>query len=141
MSPSGDTYQDFLIRGVIQVNANEAKHEAMLRGWRERVQERRSSGQSVKEWCAGHGISTATYYRWERKVLGRTKSTLAVVEENKGTEDEAKFVELRSAERNRKQNHGVMRIVAEVETDKGTIRFYEGADTEIIRAVCEAVSC
>ena len=76
------------------MNANEAEHEARVRGWKERVQECRSSGQSVKEWCAGHGISTATYYRWEREVLGRVKGTLAVVEERQRTGEGARFVEL-----------------------------------------------
>ena len=141
MSPGGDTYQDFLILGVIQVNANEAKHEARLRGWRDRVQECRSSGQSVKEWCAGHGVNTATYYRWEREVLGRAKGALAMIEENQGAGEEARFVELPSAGRNRMRNHGTRRIVAEVETAKGTIRFYDGADAEIIRVLCEVASC
>ena len=127
--------------GVIQVNANEAKHEARLRGWRERVQERRSSGQSVKEWCAGHGVSTATYYRWEREVLGETKRASATAKGNQGSVEEARFVELPCAARNRKPEHGEKRIVAEVETAKGTIRFYEGADTEVIRVLCEVASC
>ena len=119
------------------MNANEAKHEARERGWRERVQECRSSGQSVKEWCAGHGVNTATYYRWERKVLGRAKGTLAVVEERQGTGEEARFVELPDTGRERNRTDGVGRIVAEVETAKGTIRFYDGADVEMIRALWE----
>ena len=123
------------------MKANEAKHEARVRGWRGRVQECRSSGQSVKEWCAGHGVNMATYYRWEREVLGRTKDTLVTVEEKQGNGEETRFVELPDAGRNRKQGQGEMRIVAEVETAKGRIRFYEGANVEIIRALREAVSC
>ena len=96
---------------------------------------------SVKEWCAGHGVNTTTYYRWEREVLGRAKGALAIAKETQGTGEEARFVELPSAGRNRTRNHGAMRIVAEVETAKGTIRFYEGADAEMIRALCEAASC
>ena len=96
---------------------------------------------SVKEWCAGHSVNTATYYRWEREVLGRAKGALAKVEGNQGAEEEARFVELPSAGRNRMRNHGTRRIVAEVETAKGTIRFYDGADAEIIRVLCEAASC
>lgn len=119
------------------MNANEAKHEARVRGWRERVQECRSSGQSVKEWCAGHGVNTATYYRWEREVLGRAKGTPAVVEERQGTGEEARFVELPDTGRERKRTDGMGRIVAEVETAKGTIRFYDGADAEMIRALWE----
>lgn len=123
------------------MNASKMKHEARLRGWKERVQECRSSGQSVKEWCAGHGVNTATYYRWEREVFGRTKDTLVTVEENQGTGGEARFVELPAAGRNREQDDGERLIVAEVETVKGTIRFYGGANVEMIRALWEVVSC
>ena len=38
------------------MNANEAKHEARVAEWTERVRECRSSGLSVKAWCAGQGI-------------------------------------------------------------------------------------
>ena len=64
-----------------------------------------------------------------------------MIEENQGAGEEARFVELPSAGRNRMRNHGTRRIVAEVETAKGTIRFYDGADAEIIRVLCEAASC
>ena len=119
------------------MNANEAKHEGRVRGWRERVRECRSSGLSVKEWCAGHGVNTATYYRWEREVLGRTKDTQVTAEKNQGAGGEARFVELPDIGRQRKHTEGAGRIVAEVETAKGTIRFYDGADVEVIRALWE----
>ena len=119
------------------MNANETKHEARVRGWREQVQECRSSGMSVKEWCAGHGVKTATYYRWEREVVGRTKGTLATSGENRGAEEDAVFVELPDIGRKRKRGERDGRIVAEVETAKETIRFYDGADVEMIRALWE----
>ena len=56
------------------MNANEVKHEARVAEWTERVRECRSSGLSVKAWCAGQGIKTATYYRWEHEVLTRADS-------------------------------------------------------------------
>ena len=37
--------------------------------WKARVAACRSSGLSVKSWCAENAISTQTYYRWERKLL------------------------------------------------------------------------
>ncbi|MBP5718575.1 MAG: hypothetical protein J6X53_06300 [Abditibacteriota bacterium] len=64
-----------------------------------------------------------------------------MAKETQGTGEETRFVELPSAGRNRKRNHGEMRIVAEVEMSKGTIRFYEGADAEMIRVLCEVASC
>jgi hypothetical protein len=47
----------------------ELKHKARLQEWATAIQECRSSGLSVKEWCKGKEITTATYYRWEREVL------------------------------------------------------------------------
>ena len=58
------------------MNANEAKHEARVAEWTERVRECRSSGLSVKAWCAEAGIKTARYYRWEREVLSKASGTL-----------------------------------------------------------------
>ncbi len=37
--------------------------------WKQRINECRSSGKSVKEWCKEHGLDFTTYYRWERKIL------------------------------------------------------------------------
>ena len=33
------------------------------------IQECRGSGLSVSEWCRQRGVTTATYYRWERELL------------------------------------------------------------------------
>ena len=33
------------------------------------IMECRSSGLSVSEWCRQRGVTTATYYRWERELL------------------------------------------------------------------------
>ena len=53
------------------MTAIELKHEANLQRWAEAIQECRSSGVSVKAWCATQGITTTTYYRWERAVLSK----------------------------------------------------------------------
>ena len=33
------------------------------------IQECRGNGLSVSEWCRQRGVTTATYYRWERELL------------------------------------------------------------------------
>lgn len=33
------------------------------------IQECRGSGLSVSEWCRQRGVTTATYYHWERELL------------------------------------------------------------------------
>ena len=49
------------------MSACELKRQAKLEHWRTQIIDCRSSGMSVKGWCAEHNISTGTYYRWEKE--------------------------------------------------------------------------
>ena len=51
------------------MTSNELKHKAKLQEWALTVQECRSSGKPVKQWCIENIISVATYYRREREIL------------------------------------------------------------------------
>ena len=51
------------------MTSNELKHEAKKQEWNIAIQECRSSGLSVSEWCQQQGVTTTTYYRWERELL------------------------------------------------------------------------
>ena len=57
------------------MDAWEAKRQAQLPMWKERIAECRSSGMSVRQWCLEHGISPTTYYRWEREALSSIKGS------------------------------------------------------------------
>lgn len=46
----------------------EIKSELRYRQWAEQIQECQNSGQTVKEWCKGIGISPSTYYNRLRAV-------------------------------------------------------------------------
>ena len=37
--------------------------------WSEWIAACRSSGISVRAWCEGNGISTASYYKWQKKLF------------------------------------------------------------------------
>ena len=37
--------------------------------WSERIASCRSSGISVRAWCEENGISTASYYKWQKKLF------------------------------------------------------------------------
>ena len=50
-------------------SVHELKHAAKLQEWSAKVAECRSSGNSVKAWCAEHSISLKTYYGWERQIV------------------------------------------------------------------------
>ena len=52
------------------MTTNELKHKAKLQEWALTVQECRSSGKPVKQWCIENKIKATTYYRWEREILG-----------------------------------------------------------------------
>ena len=41
-------------------------HQEKIAKWSERIAACRSSGISVRAWCAGDGISTASYYKWKK---------------------------------------------------------------------------
>ena len=47
----------------------ELKHQAKLQEWAARIQDCRSSGVPVRAWCKEQGVTTTTYYRWERELL------------------------------------------------------------------------
>lgn len=124
------------------MNANEAKHEARVSEWAERVRECRSSGLSVKAWCEEREIKPATYYRWEHEVLTRADGGMSKRSANRGTPEEpVAFVELPEGGINKEGVSGKGRVVAELETGKGVVRIYEGADAEVIRALCGAALC
>lgn len=44
-------------------------HQKKIAVWSERIAACRSSGISVRAWCEGNGISTASYYKWKKKLF------------------------------------------------------------------------
>ena len=52
------------------------KREAQIPKWQERIQACRSSGQAVEKWCRENGVSSKTYYRWEKYCLQIADGTL-----------------------------------------------------------------
>ena len=120
------------------MNANEEKREAWVSEWMERARECRSSG--LRAWCAEREIKPAT--RWEHDVLTRADGGMSKRSANRGTPEETvAFVELPEGDIHKEEAGGKGRVVAEMETGKGVIRVYEGADAEVIRALCGAALC
>jgi hypothetical protein len=58
------------------MGACELKRQAKLEQWKAQVIDCRSSGMSVRGWCAEHNISTKTYYRWEKEILSSAATEL-----------------------------------------------------------------
>lgn len=57
------------------MQANQMKHTARLEDWKQRIMACRSSGLTVRQWCARNSFSASTYYRWEREVFRSLKSS------------------------------------------------------------------
>lgn len=54
----------------------ELNRQAKLEYWRTQIIDCRSTGMSVRGWCAEHHISTKTYYRWEKEILSPAATEL-----------------------------------------------------------------
>ena len=114
----------------------ELKRQAKLEHWRTQIIECRSSGMSVKGWCAEHNISTKTYYRWEKEILSSAATEL--VPTVSAPQPPAAFVELPS-QPERQTGSGV---VASIQIGKGKADIYSGADAAVVRAICQVLkSC
>lgn len=112
------------------MTANSLKHQAKLAAWSERVKECRSSGMSVTAWCRDQGVTTTTYYKWERQVLNEVK-----IPDTIKSLPAPVFAELPSL-----RNASEKSIVATVRIGAASLDVYSGADSEIVTALCRALS-
>ena len=62
------------------MTSTELKHQARLQEWAGAIQDCRSSGLSVRQWCRQRGTTPTTYYRWERVLLSIAGSTATLPE-------------------------------------------------------------
>lgn len=62
------------------MTSTELKHQARLQEWAVAIQDCRSSGLSVRQWCRERGTTPTTYYRWERELLSIADSTATLPE-------------------------------------------------------------
>ena len=116
------------------MNAWEVKRRAQLPEWRQRVEECRSSGLSVREWCAGQQISPKTYYRWEREILDLAGKQLARREALPPEATVPAFAELPVVAQRRSG------AAATIHADSVTVDIHAGASAEIIAAICKSLS-
>ena len=112
------------------MSACELKRQAKLEHWRTQIIDCRSSGMSVKGWCAEHNISTKTYYRWEKEILSSAATEL--VPTVSAPQPPASQLE--------RQTGG--RVIASIQIGKGKADIYSGADAAVVRAICQVLkSC
>lgn len=116
------------------MTAREAKHQVMLVEWKDRVIACRSSGQAVRTWCKEQGISSKTYYNWEREVLRVASEQLAV--QDLGPH----FAELPAPQAYVEPQCGEAKLAARLRMGDAMLELYEGAGAGLAAALCKVLS-
>ena len=119
------------------MTVTEMKHQARMAEWKEKILDCRSSGMSVKQWCAENNVSDVTYYRWEREIFGRAK----IRENNPPAVVEPVFAELPAPEQ---ASPTVVpespNLVACLRLEKAELSIYAGADPEVVKTLCTVLN-
>ena len=114
------------------MTATELKHQANMHRWAEAVQECRSSGVSVKAWCETQGITTTTYYRWERAVLSE-------VDALQQGPTRVQFAEVPTP---KQMQRSVAQQVATLRCKEVSLDIYPGMDAETLQLIMSVMrSC
>ena len=118
------------------MTANELKRQAKLQEWAGAIQECRSSGMSVKEWCRNRGTTTTTYYRWERELLSLASGLRS---KPRQLATATTFAELPVPQ---EQCHTVAQQAATVHVNDIAIDIYPGMEPELLKMLLETLrSC
>lgn len=113
------------------MTSTELKHQARQQKWVAAIQDCRSSGLPVRQWCKQRGITPSTYYRWEREVL-----SIADAPELPGA---PAFAELPAP---KQQCRNVSECSATLRIGNSSIEFYQELSPELLKTLVEALgSC
>ena len=109
------------------MTSNELKHQTKIQEWGLAIQECRSSGLSVREWCRQQGVTTTTYYRWEREILSEIRR------KDGAGRSEVAFVEVPAP----RPLRNVAERTATLNIGNGSIDLYQEMDSELLRTLVE----
>lgn len=110
------------------MTSNELKHEAKKQEWSMSIQECRGSGLSVSEWCRQLGVTTATYYRWEREFLALAET------EPCSSVSAVRFAELSAP---KQVSRNVAERSATLHIGNASLDVYPGCNAEQLRLLVE----
>ena len=110
------------------MTSNELKHEAKKQEWSMSIQECRGSGLSVSEWCRQRGVTTATYYRWEREFLALAET------EPCSSVSAVRFAELSAP---KQVSRNVAERSATLHIGNASLDIYPGCNAEQLRLLVE----
>ena len=110
------------------MTSNELKHDAKKQEWSMAIQECRGSGLSVSEWCRQRGVTTTTYYRWERELLTGVQRN-GILPSTAVT-----FAELPAP---KEVSHNVAERTATLHIGNASLGIYSGCDAEQLKILVE----
>ncbi len=114
------------------MTTTELKHQARLREWAMAIQECRGSGLSVRQWCKEQGVTTTTYYRWERELLSKAAPALPGATQDIFVEVPVQAEQCRNA----------AECFATLRIGNGCIEFHQELEPELLKAIIEGLrSC
>jgi hypothetical protein len=83
--------------GYEKMDARKMAREVRLTEWSEIIREQKTSGQSIKAWCAANGIAKQRYFYWQRQLREVACEQLTVREERRTAASSPVFAEISSA--------------------------------------------
>lgn len=108
-------------------------HEVRLQKWTDIVKTCRSSGKTIKKWCADNDIDIKRYYYWQRKVYLQTCREMETVQKSIHTtfpcDETPVFAEINLP----KNNAG--NIAVSIHRDTMQVNVYSGADAATVETV------
>ena len=106
--------------------------------WSQRVADCRQSGMSVKRWCEENGVTTKTYYTWQKKVFTAMVEQQRIQLEDMPAE-EPYFAELPAPGQMTAPQAEQPRLAASIRVGSASVDFYAGADPDMVKALCQVL--
>ena len=112
------------------------KHAALLRAWSGRIAECRSSGKTVKAWCEAEGVSSKTYYYWEKRIVAEASQ-----EANLPVTTQSSMLMRVNPETPSEEDKGSREACITIRHGKSTIALPTGSSVETIADLVKALNC
>lgn len=104
--------------------------------WSQRVADCRQSGMSVKRWCEENGVTTKTYYTWQKKVFTAMVEQQRIQVEDMPA-DGPRFAELPAPGQISTPHAERAKLAASIRIGNASVDFYDGADPEMVKTLSQ----
>jgi putative transposase len=117
------------------MNTREIAAQYRLSQWSQALQERKMSGESIKDFCQKKGVSKNTYFYWQRKLRETVCQELIPTQQ----ETESKAVVPSGWAVCEPSIEVVVPTAISIEIGKGRVNVNAGADPELLGKICRVL--